>query len=64
MQDEFDLELAKLIRRLRKEAADLKSIGDATTDQREPFDELAGRLNDLADQVESLLLGRTRGGLH
>ena len=64
MQDDFERELAILIRRLRQEAADLQSISVTTADRPASYARLAVRLNDLADQVERLLLGRTRSGLH
>jgi hypothetical protein len=64
MQDDFERELANLIQRLRQEAADLQSTSDSSADRPASYARLAVRLNDLADQVERLLPGRTRSGLH
>lgn len=64
MQNEFQVELASLVRRLRKEAADLKSISDSTADAPDSFERLAVQLKDLAEQVESLVMGRVRPVRH
>lgn len=58
MQNEFQIELACLVRRLREEAADLKSISDSAADVPDSFERLAAQLKDLAEQVESLMMGR------
>jgi len=64
MQNEFQIELASLVRRLRKEAADLKSISDTTADVPDSFERLAVQLKDLAEQVESLMMGQARPVRH
>jgi len=64
MQDKFLIELASLVRRLRKEAADIKSIGDTAAGPPDSFERLAVQLNDLALQVESLIEGRARPSRH
>ena len=64
MQDKFPIELASLVRRLRKEAADIKSIGDTAAGPPDSFERLAVQLNDLALQVESLIEGRARPSRH
>lgn len=64
MQNEFQIELASLVRRLRQEAADLKSISDSATDGPDSFDRLAVQLKDLAEQIESLMMGQARPVRH
>lgn len=64
MQNELQIELASLVRRLRKEATDLKSISDTATGLPESFHRLAVQLNDLAVQVESFMQGRPRPSRH
>jgi hypothetical protein len=64
MQNEFQIELACLVRRLRQEAADLRSIGDSAADRPASFDRLAVQLKDLAEQVESLMAGQARPVRH
>ncbi|MET0679166.1 MAG: hypothetical protein ABW175_25485 [Bradyrhizobium sp.] len=64
MQNELEIELASLVRRLRKEAADLQSISESSSGLPDSFERLAVQLNDLAVQVESLLEGRARPSRH